>query len=101
MITPDSLKLSFLNHPQQRDLRLHREFADFIQKQRTAISRFKPSHPPLHCAGEGALFVSEKLGGDQRLWNRRAIHTNEWTVGAFRSPMQRVRDQLLACPGFT
>src|SRR5215813_12056674 len=47
MITPHPLKFLLLYDAQERDLCLHREFADFIQKQRTAIRGFKPPHPPL------------------------------------------------------
>src|SRR5215469_12813553 len=101
MITPHSLKLSLLQYSQERDLSLHWEFADFIQKQRAAIRSFEPSHPPLQGSGEGSFFVSEKLGSNERLRNRGAIDLDECSACAFRSSMQRTRDQLFPGPCFT
>src|SRR5215471_14900228 len=100
MITAHPLKFLLLQYPQERDLGLHREFADFIQKQRTAIRSFKPPHPPLQCAGEGSLFMSEELGSNQRLRNRSAIDLYEGPVCAFRSPMQGTRYQFFTGSGF-
>ena len=34
-------------------------------------------------AAEGAALVAEKFGGEQRVWNRGAIHFDERAAGAF------------------
>src|SRR5499425_3133042 len=101
MVTPHPLKFLFLQYPQERDLRFHGEITDFIQKERATVSGFKPAHSPLECPGEGSLLVPEKLGSDQRFWNRRTVDADEWSVLALRPPMQCTRDQLLAGSGFT
>src|ERR1700745_1866244 len=101
MVTPHPLKFLFLPAPQERDLRFHREITNFIQKERAAVSGFKPAHSPLECASEGSLLVPEKLGSDQRFWNRRTVNAVEGSVRALRRPMQGARDQLLAGSGFT
>src|ERR1700727_2994309 len=101
MITPHPLKFLLLQYAQKRDLGLHREFADFIQKQRAAVRGFKPPHPSLQCAGEGSLLMSEKLGSNQRLRNCRTVDANKGAVRTFRPAMQRSRNQLLASSGFT
>ena len=46
MITPHPLEFALLQHPQERDLRFHREVADLIQEQRPAVSSFKPPQTP-------------------------------------------------------
>src|SRR5215472_10480657 len=101
MITPHSLKLLLLQHPQECDLCLHREFADFIEEQRTSVSGLKPPYAPLQSPRESSLLVAEKLGSNQRLRNRRTIDANECSVRALRPAMQRTRNQFLASAGFT
>src|SRR5579863_8954979 len=100
MITANPFKLFFLQYAQERDLGLHWEFANFIQKQRTAIRGFKPPHPPLQRAGECSLFVPEKLGSNERLWNRGAVDLRKGPARAFRSPVQGTRNQLFSGSGF-
>ena len=96
MITAHPLEFPLLQYPQERDLRFHREIANFIQEERAAVSGFKPSHTPLQCAGESSFLVPEKLGSDQRLRNRRTVDADEGSVGTFRSSMQRASNQLFA-----
>ena len=83
MITPHPLEFFLLQYPQECDLRFHRQFADFIQEQCPAIRGFKPAQPPLQCAGEGSLFVSEKLGSNQRLRNGGAVDLTKALVARF------------------
>src|SRR5215471_2448560 len=100
MITSHPLKFLFLQHPKERDLGFHGEVTDFIQEERATVSGFKPSQSPLECAGEGSLFMAEKLGSDQRFWNRRTVDADEWSVRAFRSPIQCTGNQLFTGSGF-
>ena len=97
MIAPHPLEFAFLQHPQERDLRFHRKFADLIQEERPAVSRFKPPQTPLQCTGEGSLLVPEKLGRNQRLRNRGAVDADEgsgWRV----SISDAARAQSALCP---
>src|SRR5215469_1207769 len=96
MIAPHPLEFPVLQHPQERDLRFHWEFADLIQEERPAVSRLKPPQASLQCAGECSLFVPEEFGRDQRLRNRRAVDAEEGAGCTFRSLMQRSRDQFLS-----
>jgi hypothetical protein len=77
MIAAHTLEFSLLQHPQERDLRFHCEFADLVQEERPALSGFKPPQTPLQCASECSLFMPEKFGRDQRLRNRRAVDADE------------------------
>src|SRR5277367_465098 len=93
MIASHSLKLALLEHAQERDLRLHREIADFIKEKGSAVSGFKPPHTSLQGAREGAFLVPEKLRGDQRLRDGGAVHADEGSPCAVRSPMECARNQ--------
>src|SRR5215831_14044909 len=77
MIAPHALKFPLLQYSQERDLRLYRKITDFIQEQRAPVCGFKPPGPPLQCAGERPLLMSEKLGSDQRLRNRGTVDADE------------------------
>jgi hypothetical protein len=46
-------------------LRFRGHIADLVKEDRPAACRLKTADVPLIGAGEGALFVSEKFGGDQ------------------------------------
>src|SRR5258708_15531760 len=52
---------------------------------------------PLSSPGECAFLVPEKLGCDQRSWNRGAVYSNERAVGTVGSFMNGARYQFLAC----
>src|SRR6185436_19042495 len=66
MTAADALDLSLLEYPEQRDLRLRGQLADFIEEDGAAIRGFEAAEAALHCAGERALLVSEQLGCDER-----------------------------------
>ena len=53
----------------------------------------------MRCAGERALLVTEKLGGNQRWWDYRAIHRDERPLRACGSFVNGPRDQLLSRTG--
>ena len=59
------LKLPFLKHAQQLHLKLHRQLADFVEKDRAAVGEGKAAFALLCRAGEGALFMAEQLAFDQ------------------------------------
>jgi hypothetical protein len=99
MIASHSLKLALLEHAQERDLRLHREIADFIKEKCPAVSGFKPPHTSLQGAREGAFLVSEKLRGNQRLRDGGAVHPDEGSRCTFRSPMECARNQFFTRSG--
>src|SRR5271156_1353047 len=100
LIAADALDFTLLQHPQQRDLDLRRQVTDFVQKNCPAIRRFKTPEATLGCAGEGALFVTEKLGTNQRLWDCSAIHPDECAIRAIGSLVDAASYQLLPRTGF-
>src|SRR5712675_2470537 len=99
MTAADALDLPFLQHAQQRDLRLGGQLADFVEEDRPAIGRLEPSEPALQRAGERAFLVSEQLGRYERRRNGRAVHANERSARAARALVKGARDQLFAGSG--
>src|SRR5271169_1135009 len=100
LVATHAFDFTFLKHPQQCDLDLGRQVANFIQKDRPAIGRFETSEASLGCAGEGALLVTEKLGSNQRLWDCSAIHPDECMIRAIGSLVDAASDQLLSGTSF-
>src|ERR1700691_6592493 len=100
MIASNSLKFALLQHAKERDLRLHGEIADFVEEKCPPISRFKPPHTSLQGPREGAFLVPEKLRGNQRLRDGGAVHANEGSRCAVRSPMDAPPNQFFPRSGF-
>src|SRR4029077_8326297 len=75
-----SLELPLLKNSQQCNLRLWRKITYFIKEYRSTIGRFETSQPSLSGPSEGAFFMSEQLGRNERRGNYRAVHSNESTV---------------------
>jgi hypothetical protein len=66
-----------LKHPQQRNLRLKRKFADFVKKNGSPIGGLEVTNSSLQCPRKGALLVTEEYGGNQRRGDRCAIDADE------------------------
>ena len=82
-------ELVLLKDPQQFDLRVEGEFADFIEKKAAAVGQFKPPNSPFECAGECSLHVTEKFAFDKSGGNRAAIHFYQRAVLAFAAIVNR------------
>src|SRR5579864_5336000 len=65
MAASHPLDRSLLKDSQQRNLRLSREFTDFIQKKRSAICQIETAQPALRGPRERALLVTKQLRGNQ------------------------------------
>ena len=61
----DRLERPPLQYTQKFDLSLQRDIADFVQKQRPAMSHFEPTHSVFVSAGEGAFYVSKEFALQQ------------------------------------
>src|SRR5215472_8527213 len=93
MMQPKLLRV--LQDAQQ--LRLHHQwqFADFIQKDRAAIGRFKQPGPRPLGAGEGAAGVAEEFRLDQLRRNGRAVDRHE-SAAAPRRVVDRAGHEFFA-----
>src|SRR5437867_6251294 len=95
-VAADSFKFLFLKDAQERDLHFRRQFADFIEENRSAIRRLKPPDPLLQSAGERPLFVAEQLARDEFRRQRRTTDFDQSTPASRRPPVNAVRDKLLS-----
>ena len=63
--SPYAFDLLFLQHPQQPDLRLRRQFSDLVKKNGPLPGPFETTPLPRNSTGEGAFLVAEKLAVHQ------------------------------------
>jgi hypothetical protein len=61
LATADALDLTFLQDSEKTSLDFRRQVADFIQKDRPAIGRFKSAHTALCRASKSAFLVTEQF----------------------------------------
>lgn len=87
----DCLNGTFLKRAQQLHLRGQRQFADFVQEQRAAMSLDELAHVPLGGAGERALLVAEQDGLDEIVGNCAAIDRDERLGLALAAAMDGAR----------
>src|SRR5207245_6922440 len=95
----EALELALLEHAQDLGLRDQREVGHLVEEERAAVREFEASFLASRGAREGALLVSEQLGLEERLGQRRAVDGDERTVAPSRALVDRARHQLL--PGTT
>src|SRR5208282_4650679 len=95
-----SLELTFLKHTQELYLHFHRNFADFVKEDGTALSQLKSADATVDRPGEGAFFVAEKFRFHKALWKSSAVDFNERFIVALASRMNGAGDEFLARPGF-
>jgi hypothetical protein len=66
----------FLQHPEQFDLDIQGNFADFVEKNRAAIRQFETTDAFGDGAGERAFFVAEQFTFNQAGRQRGAVDFN-------------------------
>src|SRR6185503_3629458 len=101
LMPADALELPLLEHTQERDLRLRGKVANFIEEDRPSLGELEASEASLQCAGEGALLVSEQLGGNQRGRNRGTVDLHERPRAPARSLVNGARDELFPGTGLS
>jgi hypothetical protein len=95
-----ALELVLLEHTEEHDLRVSRKLADLVEEKRSAVRLLKTSFPALDRAGEGAAFMAEQLGGEQRLGDCGAVYLDERCSRAIGESVNRICDDFLASTGF-
>src|SRR5208283_2945909 len=90
----------FLQHAQQLGLQLKRQFADFVEKNRTRVGGLKESLLGFQSAGKSSLFIAEEFALDQRGHKRSAIDGDERTIGEGSAEMYGAGDQFFSCAAF-
>src|SRR5437868_6656784 len=96
----DRLDFAGLEDAEQFYLRIERQFAHFIEKERAAIGILKLADMAIERAGEGTLFMTEQFGFDEVDRNRPAIDRDERTARARGCGVNRLRHDFLADTAF-
>ena len=91
----EALELALLEHAQDLGLRDQREVGHLVEEERAAVRELEASFLASRGAGERALLVSEQLGLEERLGQRRAVDGDERAVAPSRALVDRARHQLL------
>ena len=73
----DGHDLPFLEHAQERGLRLLRQVRDLVEEQGAAVGRAHEAQLVAHGSGERALHVAEELALDERRRDRAAVDRDE------------------------
>src|SRR6185369_5726591 len=87
-----------LQHVEELGLQGERQLADLIEVDRALVRIFELSGLAAMGAGEGALLVTEELGFEELLRDRRAVDLDERPLTASRRRMDRSGDEVLADP---
>ena len=84
MAFADRVDLAHFEEAQQFRLHVHREFADFVEKERPAICGPHDALMIFRGSGERALAVPKELALEQILWNGGAVEGEKGHAGALR-----------------
>ena len=96
----DAIDLALLDRAQQLGLQARVHLADLVEQQRAAARLLELADPPRARPGEGALLVTEQLGLQEVLGNRRAVDRDEGAPCPPALPVQITGDHLLARAAF-
>ena len=94
---PYRANLARRQNARQLRLKLGRQIADLVEKQRATVRRDEDAVRPLRGSGEGAGGVSEKLALGEGIRNGRAVHGHARSVSSAQA-VDLLRDTLLADP---
>src|ERR1051326_761778 len=81
-------------------LNTRRNFADFIQQNRSPVSQLESALAFVQCASKCAFLMAEKFALDQVLGNRCTIQFDKWCVRARALTIKCARNQFLAGAAF-
>src|SRR4029077_2839009 len=94
-VTSESLEFLLLQDAKQFRLKLQRDVADLVKKERSLVRQLKASRFLRDRSGECAFFMTEQFTFEKPEWDGRAI---QFDKGAFLAAAQVVdctRDKLL------
>ena len=87
---------ALLQHAQQLDLQVLRQFTDFVEQHRAAIGLSEQPEVFALRTSKGAFLVAEQLTFHQRLGQRPAVDDQEWLLAAIGGVVDGARHALLA-----
>src|SRR6185312_17274055 len=99
-VAADGTNFFFLQNAQQSGLHLKRKFADFVQKNCSAIGGLKKTLLAFRRSGESSLFIPKEFAFDQSRHQRAAIHRNKRTFRVVPAVVNRTCYQFFSCSTF-
>jgi hypothetical protein len=87
-------------HPQQFGLRKQTHFANFVKKQRAAMSLCELAPHGVGGTCKRAAGMPEEFGFYQRVWNGTTVHDDKAASGTRAECMDGLRDSLFASASF-
>ena len=96
LATADGLDHPLLDGPQQFDLHVQGQVADFVQKEGAAVGQLEAADPVGHRTGEGAAFVAKEFALNEFPGNGPAVHRHQVLLGARRAVVQGLGHQFLS-----
>ena len=96
LATAHGLDHPFLDGPQQLDLHVQRQVADFVQEEGAAMGQLEAADPVGHRTGEGAALVAKEFALNQFPGNGPAVHRYEVLFSARRAVVQGLGHQFLS-----
>src|SRR5580658_7857609 len=97
----DAFEFTLLQHPQECDLSVQRQLADFVEENGSSVRQFKSTEAALQRPSERALFVAKEFGRNQRWGKSCAVHAHEGALRPTRSLMDGAGDQFLTSSSFS
>jgi hypothetical protein len=88
-----------LQNPQESNLSVQWQLADFVQENGSAIGQLEAAQPGLCGASECAFLVTKQLGRNQRRRQCGTANANKGVFSPRRSLMDRSRNQLFSGAG--
>src|SRR5262249_49909302 len=88
--------LLLLDCAQEIDLEAGFGFGDFVEKKCAAVSGFKQAGTAVVCAGEGSLFVAEKVAFQNVFRKSSTVYRNKGHPGAAGVIVNGARHQFLS-----
>ncbi len=98
--TADTLEDPLLQDPQELDLNVRGEFADFVQKERSSVRQFEPALFLGHGPGKRAFFVTKEFAFQGSGIQGHAVHRNERGILPPGGEMDGSGNEFLAGAGF-
>ena len=96
---PEAAEAARVEEGEQLCLQRQWQLADLVEEQRSPAGHLHQAAASRLRVGERSLLVSEELGFDRRLGERRAVHVNERSVLAGPERVHMAREHLLPCAG--
>jgi hypothetical protein len=94
-----AFELPILDQPQQLGLEGRGQLPDFVQEHDTAVGQFEAAQLFGQGAGEGPLFMAEKLALDEGGAERGLVHFYQGPVSPWAGAVDGPGDELLAGAG--